>query len=95
MEAIPPRGGYSAGIIQSRNGCGARSYRDSPLEITDGSETFEGGGIIIVGDLLKTANITNRSATPRITAITVVRFPERQKTPGGHLTRLECLIYSN
>lgn len=93
MEAIPPRGGYSAGIIQSRNGCGARSYRDSPLEITDGAEGA--GGIIIVGDLLKTENITKSRATPRMIAMTVVRFPERHRIPGGHFIRLECLIYSN
>jgi hypothetical protein len=88
MEAIPPRGGYSAGIIQSRNGCGARSYRDSPLEMIDvvGAVGAE-GGIIIVGDLLKTENITKSRATPRMTAMTVVRFPERHRIPGGHLIR--------
>jgi hypothetical protein len=84
MEAIPPRGGYSAGIIQSRNGCGALSYRDSLAMICGACVV---GGIIIVGDLLKTANKTNKRATPRITAIIVVRFPERHKTPGGHFTR--------
>jgi hypothetical protein len=54
------------------------------------------GGIIMVGDLLeKTANIINNRATPRMIPITVVRFPERQKTPGGHLIRLKRPIYSS
>jgi hypothetical protein len=100
MDAIPPRGGNSGGAIQSLNGCGAISYRESPPFI--GIIVVFGvavGGIIMVGESLRdlVKNIAyrkNKSATETIIKIVVPRPPEIQNTPGGHLTRRDLAIFT-
>jgi hypothetical protein len=102
MDAIPPLGGNSGGAIQDLYGCGAMSYLESPpfigiIVVLGEADSVR--GIIMIGlsllDLVKNAAYRkNNSATERIIKIVVLRSPEIQNTPGGHLPRRDLAIFT-
>jgi hypothetical protein len=92
-EDRPPLGGNSGPAIQSRKGCGARSYRESPPGFTD---TFTGAtgkteeltvGFVdtVIPIATKTAKTDNKIQT------VVINPAEIQNTPGGQEERKRAM----